>query len=336
MSKRGKLNRSKSRRTTPWDDSPRPTPVQRFIKVHYQTRYEERHQPLDETGEAEMINSFEPKHCPFCQSESFIKYGHDRNGINRYKCVCGKSFKPTTGTIFDSRKIGICEWIEYCLNIFRYVSLNADSWNNRNAISTSKYWLEKLFLTLENSQSNVVLSGTVWLDETYYSLMLRDRIRDENGNLLRGLSRNQICIGVATDKKHTICFFEGFGKPSQKRSYETFKDHIASGSTLIHDKEKAHKKLIEKLELKCVSYSSSDLKGLADSENPLDPVNCIHCLLKMFLNAHSGFCRDEIQDYLNLYSFVINSPSDHLEKVEKIINLVFKNPKSLKYRDQFI
>lgn len=336
MSKRGKLNRSKSRRTTPWDDSPRPTPVQRFIKVHYQTRYEERHQPLDETGEAEMINSFEPKHCPFCQSESFIKYGHDRNGINRYKCVCGKSFKPTTGTIFDSRKIGICEWIEYCLNIFRYVSLNADSWNNRNAISTSKYWLEKLFLTLENSQSNVVLSGTVWLDETYYSLKLRDRIRDENGNLLRGLSRNQICIGVATDKKHTICFFEGFGKPSQKRSYETFKDHIASGSTLIHDKEKAHKKLIEKLELKCVSYSSSDLKGLADSENPLDPVNRIHCLLKMFLNAHSGFCRDEIQDYLNLYSFVINSPSDHLEKVEKIINLVFENPKSLKYRDQFI
>lgn len=336
MSKRGKLNRSKSRRTTPWDDSPRPTPVQRFIKVHYQTRYEERHQPLDETGEAEMINSFEPKHCPFCQSESFIKYGHDRNGINRYKCVCGKSFKPTTGTIFDSRKIGICEWIEYCLNIFRYVSLNADSWNNRNAISTSKYWLEKLFLTLENSQSNVVLSGTVWLDETYYSLMLRDRIRDENGNLLRGLSRNQICIGVATDKKHTVCFFEGFGKPSQKRSYETFKDHIASGSTLIHDKEKAHKKLIEKLELKCVSYSSSDLKGLADSENPLDPVNRIHCLLKMFLNAHSGFCRDEIQDYLNLYSFVINSPSDHLEKVEKIINLVFENPKSLKYRDQFI
>ena len=336
MSKRGKLNRSKSRRTTPWDDSPRPTPVQRFIKVHYQTRYEERHQPLDETGEAEMINSFEPKHCPFCQSESFIKYGHDRNGINRYKCVCGKSFKPTTGTIFDSRKIGICEWIEYCLNIFRYVSLNADSWNNRNAISTSKYWLEKLFLTLENSQINVVLSGTVWLDETYYSLMLRDRIRDENGNLLRGLSRNQICIGVATDKKHTICFFEGFGKPSQKRSYETFKDHIASGSTLIHDKEKAHKKLIEKLELKCVSYSSSDLKGLADSENPLDPVNRIHCLLKMFLNAHSGFCRDEIQDYLNLYSFVINSPSDHLEKVEKIINLVFENPKSLKYRDQFI
>ena len=213
--------------------------------------------------------------------------------------------------------------------------MNADSWNNRNAISTSKYWLEKLFLILENSQNDVVLSGTVWLDETYYSLMLRDRIRDGNGELLRGLSRNQICIGVATDKKQTICFVEGLGKPSQKRSYDTFKDHIVPGSTLIHDKEKTHKKLVEELNLKSVNYSSSELKGLADSENPLDPVNRIHCLLKMFLNAHSGFCSDEIQDYLNLYSFVINPPSDHLEKVEKIINLVFENPKSLKYRDQF-
>lgn len=195
--------------------------------------------------------------------------------------------------------------------------------------------LKSCFSPLKTRRTTFFLSGTVWLDETYYSLMLRDRIRDENGNLLRGLSRNQICIGVATDKKHTICFLEGFDKPSQKRSYDTFKNHIASGSTLIHDKEKAHKKLVEKLDLKSVSYSSSDLKGLADSENPLDPVNRIHCLLKMFLNAHSGFCRDEIQDYLNLYSFVINSPSDHLEKVEKIINLVFENPKSLKYRDQF-
>lgn len=303
--------------------------------MHHQTRYEERHQPLDETGEADMINSFEPSQCPFCGSSDFVKNGFDDNGIRRYKCSCGKRFKPTTGTIFDSRKIGVCEWIEYCLNIFRYISLNADSWNNRNAISTSKYWLEKLFMILENSQNNVVLSGTVWLDETYYSLMLRDRIRDENGKLLRGLSRNQICIGVATDKKQTICFVEGLGKPSQKRSYDTFKDHIASGSTLIHDKEKTHRKLVEQLHLKSISYSASDLKGLADSESPLDLVNRIHCLLKMFLNAHSGFFRDEIQDYLNLYSFVINSPSDHLEKVEKIINLVFENPKSLKYRDQF-
>ncbi len=39
--------------------------------------------------------------------------------------------------------------------------------------------------------------------------------------------------------------------------------------------------------------------------------------------------------YLNLYAFTINPPVEPLEKVEKIINLVFENPKSLRYRDQF-
>ena len=55
----------------------------------------------------------------------------------------------------------------------------------------------------------------------------------------------------------------------------------------------------------------------------------------MFLNAHRGFNREDLQNYLNLYSFVINATDDHLEKVENIIKMVFENPKSFKYRDQF-
>lgn len=328
-------NRSKSRKRTPWDEQEEKTETQEFLQMHYVARYEQRHPTIKSSGEAAMINSYIPTKCPYCSSNNFIRKGHDANGIFRYRCSCGKTFKSTTGTIFDSRKIPVSEWIEYCLNIFRYISLNADSWNNRNSFSTSKYWLEKLFLTLEDTQNSIVLSGTVWLDETYYSLVMREKIRNDDGNLLRGLSRNQICIGVATDKTHTICFAEGLGKPSQKRSYETFKDHIAPGSTLIHDKENTHKKLVEKLSLKSICYSSKELRGLADSENPLDRVNRTHSLLKMFLNAHSGFTRDDLQGYLNLYSFVINPPADHLEKVEQIIKLVFENPKSLKYRDQF-
>ena len=183
--------------------------------------------------------------------------------------------------------------------------------------------------------NDIVLSGDVWLDETYYAVIMREREHDENGNLLRGLSRNQICVGVATDKTQSVCLMEGYGKPSQKSSYQTFANHIAPGSTLIHDKETAHKKLVEKLSLKSVVYASRDLKRLADSENPLDPVNRIHHLLKMFLNSHSGFTRDDLQGYLNLYAFTINPPLEPLEKVEKILNLVFQNPKSLRYRDQF-
>lgn len=328
-------SRHKSRRRTPWDEQKVLTPTQEFLKMHYLSRYEDRHPTIAEADEAAMINSYTPQKCPFCGSESFVRIGCDENGIRRFKCVCGRRFKPTTGTIFDSRKIPVSEWIEYCLNIFRYISLNADSWNNRNAISTSKYWLEKLFMTLDGYQDDIVLSNKVWLDETYYAVIMRDREHTEDGKLLPGLSRNQICVGVATDKIHTVCLVEGNGRPTQKSSYQAFKDHIALGSTLIHDKEYSHKKLVEKLSLKSVVYASKDLKGLADSENPLNPVNRTHYLLKLFLNSHSGFNRDDLQGYLNLYTFAINPPSEPLEKVEKILNLVFENPKSLRYRDQF-
>lgn len=156
--------RNRSRKRTPWDEVTPQTKTQEFLKTYYVARYEERHPSIKESGEADILNSYIPKNCPYCSSERFIRKGYDSNGIIRYRCSCGKTFKPTTGTIFDSRKIPVCEWIEYCLNIVRYISLNADSWNNRNAISTSKYWLEKLFLTLENTQNDVVL-------EVLYGLM---------------------------------------------------------------------------------------------------------------------------------------------------------------------
>jgi transposase-like protein len=330
----GKSQR-KSRRKTPWDGGTELTATQEFLRAHYQEHYETRHPKLSETGEAEMINSFAPARCPYCGSETFVKRGLTANGVQRYSCSCKQSFLPTTGTIFDGHKISVSEWMEYCLNLFRYVSINADSWNNKNAFSTSQYWLKKLFLTLENSQSGIVLSGTVWLDETYYPVIASDIERKEDGTKYRGLSRNQICIGAATDKQNVLCFVEGTGKPSQRKSFDAFSGHIEPGSTLIHDKEAAHRKLVSELGLKSQEYSAKGLKGMKDRDNPLHPVNSLHDSLKKFLNAHSGFNRSSLQDYLNLFAFVRNPPSEPLEKIEKLLHLAFLNPKSLRYRDQF-
>ena len=223
-------------------------------------------------------------------------------------CVeCGKTFIPTTGTIFDEHRISISEWTEYCLNLFRHVSITADSWNNKNDFKTSRYWLAKLFLTLEGVQDSIVLSGNVWLDETFYTVRSENIVRKDNGDKLRGLSQNQICIGVATDKRQTILLVEGTGKPSQKKTFEAFRKHIEKGSTLFHDEEIAHRKLIKELSLKSKSFSSKDLKNLPDKNNPLNPVNRVHAILKHFLNAHSGFDRNELQNWLNLFAFISKS-----------------------------
>ena len=118
-------------------------------------------------------------------------------------------------------------------------------------------------------------------------------------------------------------------------SYDSFIAHIQPGSTFVPDKELTHKKLVNELSLDSEEYSAKALRGMDDSENPIDPVNHIHYMIKRFLYAHSGFDRSQIQAYLNLYAFVINPPSDKLEKVEKLLNLVFENPKLLRYRDMY-
>jgi hypothetical protein len=149
------------------------------------------------------------------------------------------------------------------------------------------------------------------------------------------LSRNQICIGVATDKQRTVFLVEGKGKPSQKKTLDVFRSHIKQGSMLIHDGEPAHAKLIRELSLESVAYTSKELKGLPDKDNPMNPVNRAHAILKKFLNTHGSFDRDDIQGYLNLFAFVTNPPGDLLEKVELVIKMAFENPKLLRYRDYY-
>ena len=164
----------KSRRKIPWDDVEELTATQMFLKEQYKMRYDDRHGKLSDSGEAEMINSYQPTKCPFCGDVEIVRRGFTAGGIQRYLCVCNKTFVPTTGTIFDEHRLSISEWIEYCLNLFRHVSINADSWNNKNAFTTSRYWLQKLFLVLEGIQDGIVLSGTVWPDETYYRVRSED------------------------------------------------------------------------------------------------------------------------------------------------------------------
>lgn len=325
--------RPTSRKATPWNETENMTETQSFLKQLYEAHYTERHIPVKDSGEAALVNSYIPSKCPHCGADTFKRRGLTDSGVQRYKCVCGKSFLPTTGTIFDEHRISISEWMEYCLNLFHHVSITADSWSNKNAFITSRYWLQKLFMILDGIQNNIKLTGNVWLDETFYSVRSEDIIRDNDGAKLSGISQNQICIAVATDKKYSIFAVEGTGRPTQKKTLEIFHQNIENGSTLIHDGDASHKSLIKTLSLESVIHTTKETKVLADKDNPLYPINRVHAILKKFLYAHSGFKRDDLMGYLNLFAFVTNPPDDLLEKVDLIMNLAFQNPKLLRFRD---
>lgn len=91
--------------------------------------------------------------------------------------------------------------------------------------------------------------------------------------------------------------------------------------------------ILRAISLESEAYNAKLLKGLPDELDPLEPVNRLCFLLKCFPRAHSGFNRDNIQGFLNLFSVATNPPSDKLEKAAFALDRAMRCPKTLRFRD---
>ena len=76
-------------------------------------------------------------------------------------------------------------------------------------------------------------------------------------------------------------------------------------------------------------------KNKKGNDNPLRPINHQCDLIRQFLNTHSGFDREDLQDYLNLYCFMNSKPRNKLKKVDMLLELAFTTNVDLKYKDLF-
>ncbi len=55
------------------------------------------------------LNNEEDLHrCPYCDSGDVVKYGFQRNGVQRYRCnTCRKIFNQRYGTLFYKRRLKV-------------------------------------------------------------------------------------------------------------------------------------------------------------------------------------------------------------------------------------
>ena len=244
-----------------------------------------------------------------------------------------KKFNPLTGTVFSDKKIPITEWISYLLSLFEFHSIRSASRDNRNAGSTGKYWLKKVFAVLEDCQKDVMLSGNVYVDEIFFSVVTR-KIVEKNGKKLRGISRNKICVMVGIDNSgHIVINAEQTSKPSNKSTWAALGAHIKPNSHLIHDGEHSHSILVNRLNLTEEVHPVEETKGLEDKDNPLDPINNLHSFIKRFMKEHGGFNRSELQDWMNLIWFILSEPDNRYDKVKVFIEKALLSPRKVKYRD---
>ena len=333
----GEKRRWQAPSATPWDDAD-PSAVgaaQALVMACHRDIYRYRHAPASLEGEAEFFNAYVRDSCPHCGSGGIVRKGRDRNGLQRWRCrSCGAIFNPATGTIFQGRKLPVADWTEFLIEVFSYESVMGMTRANRRSVTTLPYWMAKLFAVLEGIQDDVVLSGRVQIDEKYYPLAAKDQELRPDGKKKRGLSRNQICIAMGCDSSGTsYCARLGLGKPSKARVWNAYGTHIERGSRLDHDMEGTHGILVSKLELDSRVHNSKLIKLLPDKENPLREVNRLCYLLELFLNSHSGFDRDDLDGYLNLFHVMMNDPEDKMEKAAMVLDRAMRYPKTLAYRD---
>lgn len=323
----------RSLRYLSWDKYAHLTETEQLISTTVHEWYDSKH-PKPSVNEIKLINSLRITSCPYCGSQSIIKYGHYRNGTQGYMClICGKRFSPLTNTIFADKKIPIAEWIAYLLSLFEFHSIKSSSRDNRNAGSTGSYWLIKIFAALTDIQTDVKLSGKIWIDEMLMPVINRDNVL-KDGKKLRGNSRNKIDVAAAVDEHgHILLLSENTSKPSLKSTWASYGSHIQPGSHLIHDGENTHHILIDRLNLTEEIYPSKETKGLSDDDNPLNPVNTIHRYAKRYIREHGGYNRANLQDWLNLVWFILSDPADRYAKVRKFLEIAMNSPIRLKYRE---
>ena len=290
--------------------------------------------PKPTAREIAFVNSIKIGRCPYCGSALIAKDGHRKDGVAKLRCrCCGKGFNPLTGTVLDSRKIPISEWVEYLVHLSQFLSTMVSSIDNHNASTTGVYWLRKAFAALENYQKSIVMGDVFWLDETYLSVKPSEAARKEDGTLPKGLSKNKLCIVTATDGESAVIVWKGYGKPSRKRIWEAMEGHIKPGSKMIDDGEKSHAVLVERLGLKRESHPTPETKGLPDSRNPLKKVNDLHALFKLFMRSHGGYSRDDAQCWCDLFAFAVNHHGDRRSFVKDMILLAISTRKVMRYRE---
>ena len=331
--------KSHRRNCTPWDEEETLSCTQKLIKYNYNKEYADAHANLKTSGEADFLNEMKVTKCHWCSSNNIIKNGKYKTGIIRYHCKeCGRNFNIFTNTLLDHHKLNAYEEIKNMLDIFCGVSFRSTTKIQRNSPTTTKYWFKKIAIASKSYLDSVVLKGKVYLDTMFVTVEKSQLITNSNKKL-RGLSRKQICVLVATDLKHILAFELGLGKPNGEKIAAIMDERIEPRSTLFCDEDNSFNQLSQEQKLKVFSYNSKYLKTLDDNSNPIQPVNDAILLISDFLSSHKGFKRNELQDYLNVVCVNNIKGNNKLDTAnmlfEYILNNSFECEKTLKYRKYY-
>lgn len=285
----------------------------------------------------EKLISKEEICCPRCKSKNFISHGKDKNGTKRLKCKeCGKTFNALASSQLFASKININAWFAFLECIISGTSTKAACIVAKISLVTGSSWMKKIFKALKEYQKTIILHDTIYIDETFiHEDKSKIYYMEEIGKVRkvpkqpRGISRNKICILVATDTCKSFAEIVCHGRPQKDINYEICKKHIMNEAKVIGDEDTSLTHASKNM-----NWNRTQVKGNTEkSYEILKPVDELCGRLKFFMNKHRGFKKHLLQDFLNLFIFIDNemhTENDLYKVTMKLMKLIIDESKSAK------
>ena len=268
---------------------------------------------LDILSLNEATISTYPENCPSCFSEDskFIKKGIN-SGKQRYQCKeCMSVFVWDVNKLTYNSKVTRDKWNVVISDSLSLVSLLKTASKVDLSDKTIFRMRHKFLLVLEDLIADNLLSGVIECDETYIiesskgtKSVDRSPRKRQTPATKRGLSNEQICVIVATNRNGTeYARAIDKGKPTSDSITTNLEHHIEDKSVMITDKLASYNEIIT---LKACTYYTLSTYKKYDNLLHLNTVNGIHRKLKEMIRFYRGVATKYLNRYCALLVFLRN------------------------------
>lgn len=282
------------------------------------------------------------KTCPKCGTvNAMVKNGKDVNKNQRYKCKsCARTFildESTTSQLQNS-DYTFRKFIGYMIDD---VTLEVIARNIGINIKTALYYRYLVFESLRNYQDEIILDGTVLVDETFVRINNKKyKLRRADGKGVRGISFNHLCVITLINLQGTcIAKVSSRGMAKPQLFIDLCTENMGKLDLLIHDGSGTQKQFLRQFD--CPNI---DARREGDGQYTTNLVDSLHSNIKRYLFKHAGYRLKYLQHYMNFFVYRYNhTPKSKYNNIRKLIESknemiddLFKRVKKIKKRITYI
>ena len=195
--------------------------------------------------------------------------------------------------------------------------------------NTAFAWRHKVLDALSQIMEDAALEGIVEADETFFILSYKGqkaglprkpKKRGESASK-RGLSREQVCVPCAIDRKgKVISKISNLGRIQTQGLHRVFDGKIKNKSILCTDKASAYVRFSADNDLKLIQIKGGKEKlGIYH----LNHANAYHSGLKTFLKTFKGVSTKYLNNYLT-WNIFVSKKGTIKEKVNDMLDGIYK------------